>query len=183
MRFVETAIPGVVAIDLVPHTDDRGFFARTFCQREFAKRGLVSSLVQCNLSYNKRAGTLRGLHYQIPPASEAKLVRCTSGAIYDVVLDLRAHAPTYLQHVALELSARDRRAVYVPEGCAHGYQTLTDGVEVFYQVSAFYTPSCERGYRYDDPAFAIAWPLPVTAISAKDLAWPAFEPILPTGGG
>lgn len=128
--------------------------------------------VQCNLSFNHRAGTLRGMHYQAPPATETKLVRCVRGAIFDVIVDLRPNSPTFLQHVGVELTAENRRALYVPELFAHGYQTLTDDTEVLYMVGEFYTPGAERGLRYDDPALGIAWPLPVSAISEKDLAWP-----------
>ena len=174
MRFIEMNLPGSYVLDLEPKPDERGFFARTFCVREFEVYGLKPTVAQCNLSSNHRRGTVRGMHYQIAPATEAKLVRCTRGAIYDVIIDLRPDSPTYLRHVGVELSADNRRAVYVPEMFAHGYQTLTDDVEVLYQVSEFYTPAAERGIRYDDPGFAIAWPLPVHIISEKDATWPPF---------
>lgn len=175
MIFTETSLPGAFLLDLEEKPDDRGFFARTFCQTEFEAHGLKPVVAQCNLSYNHRAGTLRGMHYQVPPATETKLIRCTRGAILDVIIDMRPESPTYLQHVAVELTADNRRALYVPDMFAHGYQALTDGAEVTYQVGEFYTPGHERGLRHDDPAFGIDWPLPVTVISEKDAGWPLFE--------
>lgn len=175
MRFTELGIPGAYLIDLDERRDERGFFARTFCAREFAEHGLVARVAQCNLSYNDRRGTLRGLHFQDRPAPEAKLVRCIHGAIHMVVVDRRADSPTYLQHVGVDLVAAERRALYVPELCANGYQTLTDGAEVAYQVSEFHTPETERGMRYDDPALGIDWPLPVEIISEKDRSWPLLS--------
>ncbi|HEX8940882.1 MAG TPA: dTDP-4-dehydrorhamnose 3,5-epimerase family protein [Candidatus Limnocylindrales bacterium] len=172
MRFTELAVPGVFLIDLEERRDERGFFARTFCAREFADHGLVTRVAQCNLSYNERRGTLRGLHFQDQPAPEAKLVRCLRGAIYMVVVDRRPGSPRAFEHVGVHLRAEERRALYVPELCANGYQALTDGAEVAYQVSEFHTPEAERGMRYDDPRLGIEWPLPVTTISAKDQAWP-----------
>lgn len=172
MIFRETALPGAFTVDIQEYRDERGLFARTFCAQEFEAHGLNPLTVQTNLSFNARAGTLRGLHYQLPPAAETKLVRCTRGAILDVIVDLRPESPTYLQHVAVELTADNRRALFVPEQFAHGYQALTDGAEVTYQVSAAYTPGSERGLRFDDPALGIGWPLPVTVISSKDAAWP-----------
>ena len=171
MIFTETALPGAFIIDLELRDDERGGFARTFCQHEFAAHGLKPEVAQCNLSFNHRAGTLRGMHYQLTPVAETKLVRCTRGAILDVIVDLRP-GPTYLQHVAVELTEANRRALYVPELFAHGYQALTDGAEVSYQVGEFYTPGAERGLRFDDPRLGIAWPLPVSVISEKDAAWP-----------
>ncbi len=176
MIFNPTPIDGAYVIELEPFADDRGFFARSFCAREFAEHGLEPAVAQCNVSFNHRAGTLRGLHYQLPPAAETKLVRCTSGAIHDVIVDLRPESKSYLQHYGVELSASNRRALYVPGRVAHGYQTLVDAAEVSYQVGEFYTPGAERGLRYDDPAFAIAWPLAVTLMSEKDRAWPRFDP-------
>lgn len=176
MKFVPTGLEGAFVIELEPIADERGFFARSFCMREFEEHGLKSFTAQCNLSFNHRAGTLRGMHYQLPPAGETKLVRCTRGAIHDVIIDLRPDSPTYLQHFGVELSEDNRRALYVPELFAHGYQALTDGAEVSYQVSEFYTPGMERGLRYDDPRFGIDWPLEVTAISEKDASWQPFEP-------
>ena len=168
MRFTPTAIEGVFVIEPEPIEDGRGFFARAWCEEELAEQGLEAGFVQANLSFNEHKGTLRGLHYQVPPHAEAKLVRCTRGAICDVALDLRPHSPTYKQWEGVELSASNRRMLYVPEGCAHGYETLAADTEVYYSVSAFYAPEAERGVRYDDPAFGIEWPLPVQVISEKD---------------
>lgn len=172
MRFTETSLPGAFIIDLEQRADPRGFFARSFCAAEFEAHGLKPAVVQCNLSFNHRRGTLRGMHFQVAPALEAKLVRCTRGAVHDVIVDMRPTSPTYMQHIGVELSAENRRALYVPEMFAHGYQSLTDDAEVTYQVSTTYTPECERGLRYDDPALAIAWPLPVSVMSDKDRSWP-----------
>ena len=176
MIFTETPLKGAFIIDVALREDERGFFARRFCQRAFAAPGLQVDVAQGNLSFNHQAGTLRGMHYQLAPAAETKLVRCTRGAILDVIVDLRPESPTYLQHVAVELSADNRRALYVPELFAHGYQALTDGAEVTYQVGEFYTPGYERGLRHDDPVLGIRWPLPVTVISGKDAAWPLLDP-------
>jgi dTDP-4-dehydrorhamnose 3,5-epimerase len=175
--FTETKLPGAFVIDLELREDDRGVFARTFCAQEFEAHGLKPTVAQCNLSFNHKAGTLRGMHYQTAPACETKLVRCTKGAIYDVIIDIRPDSPTYMQHIGVELTAENRWILYVPEMFAHGYQSLTDGAEVFYQVGEFYTPGYEGGIRYDDPAFKIEWPVPVTVISEKDAAWPLFEPV------
>lgn len=175
MRFIETDITGAFILELEERADDRGFFARTFCGKEFTDHGLKPTVAQCNLSFNHKAGTMRGMHYQVPPAAETKLVRCTRGAIYDVIVDLRPGSPTYLKHVGVELTADNRRALYVPELFAHGYLALTDGAEVAYQVGEMYTPGCERGIRYDDPALGIQWPAAVTVLSSKDAAWPAFR--------
>ena len=172
MNITTTPLSGVAVIDLERKEDDRGFFARTFDRKEFADAGLEPLVEQCNLSYNHKAGTLRGMHYQVAPATEAKLVRCTAGAIVDVIVDVRPDSPTYLQHYAIELSADNRRALYVPPMFAHGYQALTDGAEVSYQVSEAYTPGTERGLRHDDPALGLSWPLPVSVISPKDAGWP-----------
>ncbi len=177
MKFTETKLKGAFTIDLELRNDDRGGFARTFCAKEFEDHGLKPTVAQCNLSFNYKAGTLRGMHYQVAPACETKLVRCTKGAIYDVIIDMRPESPTYRQHIGVELTAENRRALYVPELFAHGYQALTDEAEVVYQVGEFYTPGYERGLRYDDPAFAIAWPVSVTVISEKDAAWSLFEPV------
>jgi dTDP-4-dehydrorhamnose 3,5-epimerase len=170
--FTPTAVPGPVLVDLERRGDDRGFFARTYCRQEFLAAGLEPLGEQANVSWNEVAGTLRGMHLQLPPATEAKLVRCTAGAVYDVVVDVRPGSPTYLRSVAVELNACDRRALYVPPMFAHGYQTLTDGAEVVYQVSQAYAPGVERGLRHDDPAIGLTWPLPVSRISAKDASWP-----------
>ena len=172
MIFTETPLAGAFVIDLERREDDRGFFARTFCRKEFEAHSIPSLVAQCNVSFNPRRGTLRGMHYQVPPAAEPKLVRCTRGAIFDAIVDLRTDSPTYLKHFAVQLDQDNRRALYVPALFAHGYQALTDGAEVGYQVGEFYTPGCERGLRYDDPAFAIPWPQPVTLISDKDRNWP-----------
>lgn len=174
MIFTETAIPGAFVVELKPFHDQRGFFARSWCQREFAERGLADQMVQGNVSYNRRRGTLRGMHYQRAPHAEAKLVRCTRGAVYDVALDLRPDSPTYKRWTAVELSADSQRMFYIPPGCAHGFLTLADDTELTYQVSAFYTPEAEGGVRYDDPAFGISWPIEVTVISEKDRSWPAY---------
>ncbi|MDP2355400.1 MAG: dTDP-4-dehydrorhamnose 3,5-epimerase [Beijerinckiaceae bacterium] len=172
MHFHETPLAGAFAIDLDEKPDARGFFARSFCAAEFKAHGLTTVIVQSNLSFNHLRGTLRGMHYQSEPATEAKLVRCLRGAIYDVIVDMRPASLTYLQHFGIELNEANRRMLYVPEMFAHGYQALTDGAEVSYQVSAFYAPECERGLRHDDPGLGIVWPIPVTAISEKDTAWP-----------
>lgn len=168
----ETELGGAFVVEPELLSDDRGFFARTFCAREFAEHGLVPVVAQANLSFNHRAGTVRGMHFQYPPATEVKLVRCISGAIVDVIVDVRPESPTFGRHIAVELSAQNRRALYVPARFAHGYQTLTDDAEVSYQVSEFYTPGVEGGLRYNDPELAISWPLPVSMISDKDAAWP-----------
>jgi dTDP-4-dehydrorhamnose 3,5-epimerase len=175
MIFTPAPLADAFLIDLEKREDERGFFARGFCMREFEEHGIESFTAQCNISFNHRAGTLRGMHYQLPPAAEAKLVRCLRGAIHDVIIDLRPQSPTYLRHFGVRLDDENRRALFVPPLFAHGYQALTDGSEVSYQVSEFYTPGQERGLRYDDPAFGIEWPLPVTAISEKDASWAPFE--------
>jgi len=177
VRFLPTDLIGPMVVELEPHSDSRGFFARSFCASEFANHGLRDSFVQCNVSYNHRRGTVRGLHYQLPPATEAKLIRCIHGAIRSVIVDVRPDSPTYLQHVSVELRSQDRRALYVPEMFANGYQALVDDAEVIYQVSEFYAPECERGLRYDDPMLGIEWPLPVTEISPKDASWPLLRAI------
>ncbi len=172
MVFHETKLKGAFVVELDKKEDDRGFFARAFCAREFEDHGLRPQVVQANMSYNHLKGTVRGMHYQVAPASEPKFIRCISGAIWDVIIDMRPDSPTYLQHVGVELSAANRRAIYVPDMFAHGNQALTDGAELLYLVGEFYTPGCERGVRFDDPAIGIEWPLPVTVISEKDSAWP-----------
>jgi dTDP-4-dehydrorhamnose 3,5-epimerase len=175
MKFTETGLEGAWIVDVEPLSDDRGFFGRTWCAKEFAEHGMVADIAQCNLSYNHRKGTLRGLHYQVPPAAEAKFVRCTAGAVHDVIVDVRPDSDTYLQWIGVDLTAENRRALYVPPMFAHGYLTLTDGAEVIYQVSEFYTPGAERGARYDDPAFGIEWPVAVEVLSDKDAGWTPFE--------
>lgn len=172
MIFSETPIPGAYLVEMEPLGDERGFFARSWCRDEFARHGLNPALAQCDVSYNKKRGTLRGMHYQAEPHPEAKLVRCTMGAIYDVLLDLRRNSPAFRRWAAYELSAANRRMVYIPEGVAHGFQTLADDSEVFYQMSEIYHPECARGVRWDDPAHGIAWPLHVSAISDKDRSYP-----------
>jgi dTDP-4-dehydrorhamnose 3,5-epimerase len=174
MRFTRTALAGVVLVDVEPHIDERGLFARTWCRREFGAEGLSDQLVQCSLSLTHRRGTLRGLHYQAPPHEENKLVRCTRGAVHDVVVDLRPDSPTFCQHLAVELSAENRRAVYVPQGCAHGFQTLTDDAEVFYQMSEFHAAAASRGVRWDDPRFGIRWPVPNPFLNPRDASYPDF---------
>jgi dTDP-4-dehydrorhamnose 3,5-epimerase len=175
MIFTETPIPGAYHVAVEPHRDDRGLFARAWCREAFAEHGLVSSFVQANLAQTTEAGTLRGLHYQRAPHEEAKFIRCLRGAVYDVIVDLRPDSPTYLQWHAETLTAGRRNALYVPAGCAHGYQALADDTEVYYQVTVPYTPGAERGIRYDDPTFGIEWPRAVTAVSDKDRSWPEFE--------
>lgn len=176
MIFTETAIPGVHAIEPERLRDERGFFARTWCEREFAAHGLDPGLRQCNISFNPRRGTLRGMHYQAPPFAEAKLVRCTRGAILDVALDLRPGSATFQRHVAVELTGENRRMLYIPEGVAHGFQTLEDDTEVFYQMSQFYSPDHGRGVRWDDPAFGIDWPPAEHRIlSDRDRSYPDFR--------
>ena len=175
MIFTETALKSAYIIDIEQKEDSRGFFARTFCAQEFVDRGLEITNAQCSIAYNYNKGTLRGMHYQVAPATEAKLVRCTQGAIYDVIVDMRPDSSTYLSHVGVELTADNRRALYVPEMFAHGYQTLTDGAEVIYQMNKLYTPGYERGLHYDDPILGIEWPLPVSEIAEKDLKWPFLK--------
>lgn len=175
MKYTPTEVDGVMIVDLEPHGDDRGLFARTFDAQDFAAHGLDATVSQCNLSYNVAKGTLRGMHLQVPPHAEGKLVRCTAGAIVDVAVDVRPDSPTRGRHVMVELSAANRRALFLPPYVAHGYQTLTENAEVIYQTSGPYAPGAERGYRHDDPAFGIAWPLPVQAMSGKDASWPAYD--------
>jgi dTDP-4-dehydrorhamnose 3,5-epimerase len=175
MIFVETRLAGVFEIQPELHSDERGSFARTWCQKEFEERGLSARVVQCSTSFNARRGTLRGLHYQASPFAEAKLVRCTAGAIYDVALDLREGSPTFLQWHGAALNSRNRHALYIPEGCAHGFLTIEDDSEVFYQMSEFYHPESARGVRWNDPAFNIAWPEKVAVISDRDRGLPDFQ--------
>jgi dTDP-4-dehydrorhamnose 3,5-epimerase len=172
VKYPETKLKGAFIIAPEPIEDERGFFARSFCRREFERQGLNSNLAQCNISFNKRKGTLRGMHYQLAPHAEVKIVRCTAGAICDVIIDLRPESPTFRQWIAVELTAENHLQLYVPEGFAHGYQTLSDNTETVYQVSEFYSPESERGIRWNDQTFGISWPLPVAAISAKDAAHP-----------
>ena len=175
MKFQETALSGAYIIDIEPFEDDRGLFARAWCQKEFEVHGLNSSIVQANISQNRKRGTLRGLHWQRQPHAECKLVRCTRGSIYDVVVDLRPDSDTFQSWVGVELTEQNHRMLLVPEDFAHGFQTLDDNSEVFYQVTQFYTPDAECGARYDDPAFAIDWPLEVSSMSEKDAGWNSFD--------
>jgi dTDP-4-dehydrorhamnose 3,5-epimerase len=178
MLFAETELPGAFVIDLERRGDERGFFARAWCEREFAEHGLETRVAQCNVSFNERRGTLRGLHYQVAPHSEVKVIRCTRGAVFDVIVDIRPESETYTRWIGVELSEENRRMLYVPEGFAHGYLTLADETETFYQVSVPYAPDAERGARWDDPAFGIEWPQSEgLVISEKDRAWPDFEPV------
>jgi len=172
VKFQSTTIDGVFVVDLDKLEDERGFFARAFCHKEFDQHGLNNRVVQANTSFNYHAGTLRGMHYQVDPAPETKFVRCISGAIHDVIVDLRKNSPTYRQHFGVELTAENRKALFVPANFAHGFITLEDNSEVFYLVSGSYTPECERGLRHDDPALAINWPRPVISVSDKDSNWP-----------
>jgi dTDP-4-dehydrorhamnose 3,5-epimerase len=176
LNFEPLAIDGAALVEAERFADERGFFARTFCEREFAARGLETRFVQSSLSFNRRAGTVRGLHWQEAPHQEAKLVRCVAGAIFDVGVDLRRDSPTYLRYVSVELNVENRLALYLPAGCAHGFQTLRDETETLYMISAFHAPEAGRGARFDDPAFGIAWPLPPTAILERDRAWPDWVP-------
>ena len=179
MIFTETKLKGAYMIDIEKREDSRGFFARAFCQREFEAHGLKPVIAQANVAFNVKKGTLRGMHFQYPPAAETKLVRCTRGAILDIIVDLRPERPTYLQHIAVELSEDNQRSLYVPERCAHGYQVLRDNTETSYQVGEFYTPGAEGGLRYDDPRLKLQWPLPVAVISEKDLVWKLLDDIEP----
>ena len=179
MIFTETELPGAFIIDLERREDDRGYFARAFCQHEFAEHGLKPVIAQANVAFNRTAGTLRGMHFQFPPAAETKVVRCTRGAIVDIIVDLRPESPTYLEHVAVRLDEENARALYVPERFAHGYQTLADGTETSYFVGEFYAPDTEGGLAPDDPRLGLKWPLPVTVMSDKDKQWAHLETIEP----
>jgi dTDP-4-dehydrorhamnose 3,5-epimerase len=173
MRFVPTNLAGALVVETEPREDERGLFARAYCRDEFAARGLVTAWAQCNLSFNRRKGTLRGMHWQADPHPEVKLVRCTRGAAYDVIVDLRPDSPTYRQWVGVELTADNRKAVYIPAGFAHGFQTLADDTELFYQMSEFYHPESARGARWDDPALGIQWPAcEHRVIAPRDFAFP-----------
>jgi dTDP-4-dehydrorhamnose 3,5-epimerase len=172
--FESLSVVGAFLITPETVEDERGYFARTWDRREFAKRGLNPNVAQCNTSYNHRRGTLRGMHYQSAPHEETKLVRCTKGAIYDVVLDLRTDSETFKKHDGATLTSDNRSMLYVPEGCAHGFITLEDDVEVFYQISEFYTPTAQRGVRFDDPAFGIEWPETVAVVNSRDAGYPDF---------
>jgi dTDP-4-dehydrorhamnose 3,5-epimerase len=176
MIFSETALPGAYVIDLERIEDERGFFARAWCERELTEHGLETRIAQSNVSFNKHKGTLRGMHFQRPPHQETKLIRCIRGGLFDVIIDLRPDSTGYKRWMGVELTADNRRMLYVPRGFAHGFQTLEDDTEIFYMVSEFYTPEAEGGVRWDDPAFAVEWPLgPPTEISQKDQQWPDFR--------
>jgi dTDP-4-dehydrorhamnose 3,5-epimerase len=183
MRFEQTRLAGAYVVDLEPRADERGFFARTFCEREFAERGLPVRFPQCNLSRNVRAGTMRGMHFQAGPAAdaEAKVVRAVSGAIYDVIVDLRETSPTFLEWIGVELSAQTGRALFVPGGFAHGFLTLAPNSDVFYHMSDFYRPDRDDGFRWNDPRFDIRWPTPPVVVSARDASYPDWSP--PARGG
>jgi dTDP-4-dehydrorhamnose 3,5-epimerase len=178
--FQPTALEGAFVLEPERLSDERGFFARTWCAREAEHHGLDPRVVQCSTSYNKTKGTLRGMHFQVAPHEEAKLVRCTRGAVYDVIIDLRPSSPAFTRHVAVMLSAENGRAIYVPEGFAHGFQTLEDDSEVLYQMSTFYVPSHSRGVRWNDPAFRIAWPPAERIITDRDRRYPDFTGLSPT---
>lgn len=172
MKFVPIHLSGAYVVEMTPLRDDRGFFARTFCRQEFAERGLNPNVAQCNASFNRKRGTLRGMHFQAEPHAEAKVVRCTQGAAWDVIVDLRAGSPTYRKWFGIELSAGTRNALYIPEGFAHGFQTLTDDAEILYMMSESYYPESARGVRWDDPAFRIDWPIANPTMSERDRAYP-----------
>jgi dTDP-4-dehydrorhamnose 3,5-epimerase len=176
MKFHPTPLSGAYTIELEKRGDDRGFFARFFCQREFQDAGISCSVVQINNSLSAKAGTLRGMHYQLPPAAEIKIVRCIRGALYDIIIDLRPDSPTFSRWFGVELSEENRLMLFVPQGFAHGFMTLVDNTEAFYLVSAFYEPAQERGLRFDDPHFALKWPRTPVDISDKDRVWPSFDP-------
>jgi dTDP-4-dehydrorhamnose 3,5-epimerase len=177
VKYTPTDVAGVTIIDIEPRRDDRGFFSHSFCANEFSEYGLLSNVAQTSLSYTYARGTVRGLHRQIPPHAEAKLVRCTRGAIVDVAVDVRPESHTYRKHVMVQLSADNRRSLFLPPFVAHGFQTLADNTEVLYQVSGPYAPAGEQGFRWDDPEFGITWPLPVSIISEKDATWPFLESV------
>jgi dTDP-4-dehydrorhamnose 3,5-epimerase len=175
MRFEPLGVAGAALVRIEPLPDERGFFARTFCAREFAAAGLAAAAVQSSVSFNERAGTVRGMHFQWPPSQEAKLVRCIRGRLHDVLLDLRPHSASYLRHVAVSLNEDNRDAVFIPPGIAHGFQTLSDRTEVLYQMSDYFVPDISTGFRWNDPAFGIAWPLPVSSISDRDANCDDFD--------
>lgn len=176
MKYVPLDIPGVFSVEPQFLSDERGFFTRTYCAREFAEHGLDPAVAQCNVSFNHKRGTLRGMHFQTKPHEEAKLVRVTSGAVHDVIVDLRPESPAYLRWIGLELTAESHRGVFIPTGCAHGFLTLTDGVEMLYYMSEFYDPPTNTGVRWNDPAFAIEWPFEPLLVSDKDNSYPDYRP-------
>ena len=176
MKFTETRLKGAYIIDIEPHDDKRGFFARVWCRKEFAEQGLASSLAQCSIAYNSKRGTLRGMHYQEAPHEEIKLVRCTKGAVYDVIVDLRPGSGTFRQWIGVELSEDNRRTIYIPEGFAHGYITLKQDSELFYQMSEFYVPEAGTGVRWNDPVLGIEWPdVGDITVADRDQAWPLLD--------
>lgn len=179
MIFTETKLKGAYIIDLERREDERGFFARGFCQNEFQAHGLKPIIAQANVAHNRRKGTIRGMHFQFPPAAETKVVRCTRGGIVDIIVDLRPESPTYLQHISVELNADNQRALYVPERFAHGYQSLHDNTDTTYLVGEFYTPNVEGGLMYNDPQLGLHWPLPVSVVSEKDQKFAALDVIEP----
>jgi len=176
MKWIALPLLGVYLVEIEPAIDERGFFARTWCSEEMKSKGLVSELAQCSLCYNARRGTVRGMHYQAQPYAETKLVRCQAGAVYDVVLDLRPSSATYCRWFAAELNAVNHKALYIPEGCAHGFQCLADHSQVFYQISQSYRPECARGVRWDDALFGIDWPMKEAILSERDRSFPDFRP-------
>ena len=175
MIFTETKLKGAYVLSIEKLEDERGFFARSWCRREFEKHGLNPQLVQCNISFNSHKGTMRGMHYQVKPYEEAKLIRCTTGSIYDVIVDIRPHSPSYKQYLGIALTPENHKMLYVPEGFAHGFLTLDDNTEVFYQMSEFYAPDHARGFRWNDPVFGIEWPANVQVISDRDRDYPDFN--------
>ncbi len=177
MIFTETIFKGSYILEYEKIIDERGFFARSFCKNEFSKHGLKTDIIQCNISFNSKKGTLRGMHMQLPPKAEAKLVRCTRGRIYDVIIDLRPESETYCKWLAIELTGKDNKAIYIPEGFAHGFQTLEKNTEVFYHMFEFYDPEYAIGLRWDDQAFGIEWPLPNPIISDKDTSYPLYKKV------
>jgi dTDP-4-dehydrorhamnose 3,5-epimerase len=177
LKYTDTDIDGVTVVDIEPNNDERGFFARSFCADEFAKQGLDSTVAQVSFAYSHARGTLRGLHWQVPPFAEAKLVRCTRGAIFAVAVDIRPESETFSKQVTVELTAENRRALFLPPYVAHGFQTLADDTEAMHQVSGPYEPRCEQGFRWNDPEFGISWPLPITVISEKDAGWPLIAEV------
>jgi dTDP-4-dehydrorhamnose 3,5-epimerase len=175
VNFIETRLKGAYTIEIKRIVDERGFFARGWCQNEFREHGLNPKLAQLNIAHNHKSGTLRGMHFQNAPKAEAKLVRCTRGAIFDVIIDLRRDSPTHGQWIGAELTAENHQMLYVPEGFAHGYQTLVDDTEIYYLTSEFYAPGCASGVKFDDPAFGIQWPLAVELVSNQDRNWPSYR--------
>lgn len=175
MRFVQTEIPDCALVEIEPHEDERGEFARTWCEHEFERAGLPSRLVQCSMSRNYKRGTLRGLHFQLPPSQEGKLVRCTRGAIMDIVVDVRSTSPRYLGHVSVELTADNCRAIFIPPGCAHGFQTLEDETDVFYQMTDVFAPELSAGLRWNDPVLGINWPIDTPIMNNRDRDYPDLD--------